>query len=280
MNQEFPVLELDNFYFNDLTGICLLDHELRGNNQITIPHKHDFYLFFLIRESSGTHTIDFTGHKVADRQFHILLPEQVHHWDLSADTKGYQLMISKKVFQTFTGSLYFSPVLYFNHPVISLTDEAFHVFEQEFQQLDLEMKRDTLHWNIIHLRCKLIIELLARQLSEAFTDLEALKSNPVIVNYLNLADEFYKQEKTVAFYAGKLNITPNYLNILCKRHIKVSAIHVIQNRVILESKRLLQVSEMNIKEIAYTLGFDDLANFSNFFKSKTGLSPRDFRQKL
>ncbi|WP_232516389.1 helix-turn-helix domain-containing protein [Chitinophaga caeni] len=62
--------------------------------------------------------------------------------------------------------------------------------------------------------------------------------------------------------------------------MNVPATHMIQNRILLEAKRLLQASECSIKEIAYELGFNDLAYFSNFFKTQTGYSPRQFKERL
>ncbi|WP_018627382.1 helix-turn-helix domain-containing protein [Niabella aurantiaca] len=81
----------------------------------------------------------------------------------------------------------------------------------------------------------------------------------------------------MAYYARQLNITPNYLNILCKRSLFASANELIRKRLILEAKRLLGISGKSIKEIAYELGFCDTANFSNFFKSHTGVAPKAFR---
>jgi AraC-like DNA-binding protein len=56
---------------------------------------------------------------------------------------------------------------------------------------------------------------------------------------------------------------------------------IIQNRVILEAKRLLYYTDKSAKEIAFELGFEDAAYFSNFFKKHTSLSPSLFKkQKL
>jgi len=54
----------------------------------------------------------------------------------------------------------------------------------------------------------------------------------------------------------------------------------IQKRVTLEAKRMILTSDRSLKEIAYQLGFNDAAYFSNFFKIQTGSSPREFRDQL
>ncbi|MBN9385320.1 MAG: helix-turn-helix domain-containing protein [Chitinophagaceae bacterium] len=95
-----------------------------------------------------------------------------------------------------------------------------------------------------------------------------------------LIDKYFKEQKFVAFYAEKLHISANYLNILCKRNLKISATKLIHQRVCLEAKRLLQTTGFSIKEIAFEMGFTDHAHFSNFFKNQTGLSPTGFWEQL
>ncbi|MDQ1089681.1 AraC family transcriptional regulator [Siphonobacter sp. SORGH_AS_1065] len=276
MNPVFPTLGLDHFQENERNEVRLLDHLTHGKNTITVPHKHDFFLFFLVEESSGTHTIDFVDYPVANQQIHILLPGQVHHWQLADDTKGYQLMMSQALVQTFTDYLQFSPLL--ATPIIELDEKAYPLFRQEFDQLSAELLLALPDWTLIGLRCRIIARLISRELerNQAFPS----KASPILVNYLQLLEENYKIEKLVTFYADRLHITPNYLTILCKKHLNLSAGELIHNRLLLEAKRLLQITDRSVKEISYELGFEDLAYFSNFFKKHTGISPRTFREQL
>lgn len=277
MPVHIPILNLDRFAFNDVNGITILNHVLKGNNRITKPHKHDFYLFFLIHESGGYHTIDFTDHPVNNYQIHVLLPGQVHHWNLDADTTGFQLMISEEIFQTMVSYLSFSPVFYFRHPVLSLPEQRFNIFHHEFQQLDEELRASRPNLDIIYSRSKLIVQLLGREQETQFEVIQKMKSNPLVIRYTTMVNEQFREHRSVAWYARQLNITPNYLNILCKRSLYASANELIRKRLILEAKRLLGISGKSIKEIAYELGFCDTANFSNFFKSHTGVAPKVFR---
>jgi AraC-like DNA-binding protein len=102
-------------------------------------------------------------------------------------------------------------------------------------------------------------------------------SNPIISKFLNLIDEHFRTERSVSFYADKLNISANYLNIVCKKNLNASASSLIQDRILLEAKRLLKVSEMSVK-ILYDLGFYDHASFSKFFKMQTGMTPSQFKE--
>ncbi|SER65209.1 AraC family transcriptional regulator [Pedobacter rhizosphaerae] len=278
---EFQTLGLDNFQSSYHADIYLLDHVTQGNNHITTAHKHDFYLFFLIEQSNGTHNIDFIDYPVRNYQLHILLPGQVHHWQLADDTKGFQLMFTQNLFDSFPNAINLSASYPFKSPsVIDLNQETFQLLNYEYNQLDHELKKEERLWDMILLRWRIISALIAHETARSHTDKNLSKPHPIVSQYLKLIDEYYKQSKKVSFYAKKLNITANYLNILCRKNANHSANTLIQNRVILESKRLLQISKLSIKEIAYDLGFEDLAYFSNFFKTHTGISPRDFREKL
>lgn len=211
---------------------------------------------------------------------HLLFPGQVHSWHLGKNTSGYQLMISRPIFETFSDSLSFSFILHQHHPVIDLPGQVFQKLLYEFLAVKEELSQKPVQWGVVNLRIRLIAQFIYREAEKKFKELEVYLTKPILYKYHTLVDLYFKEQKSVAFYASQLHITPNYLNILCKRHFHVPAMFLIQNRTILEAKRLMKASDQSVKEIAYELGFSDLAYFSNFFKSQTGLSPRDFRERL
>ncbi|WP_420225389.1 helix-turn-helix domain-containing protein [Pigmentiphaga litoralis] len=69
------------------------------------------------------------------------------------------------------------------------------------------------------------------------------------------------------------------MNDAVKRATGKTAGQVIQQRVLLEAKRLLSLTDMGIAEVAYQLGYDDLAYFCRFFKRHTQTTPGDFRKR-
>lgn len=280
MKDHFPILGIQEFQPDLQAETNLQYHEIHGERHIEKPHKHDFFILLLVEKGSGTHTIDFEQYQVGAHQLHLLLPGQVHRWDLDETTLAYQLMISRPLFVTFSSSLEFSFILYQEHPVLSLSPEPFRQLRYEFQAIRDELTTSPVHWSIINLRCQLVAQLISREAESRYEDLTVYRAAPALQKYHHLVDLYFKEHKSVAFYADKLHISANYLNILCKRHLQVSAMYLIQNRITLEAKRLLRASEMSVKEIAFELGFNDLAYFSNFFKGQAGISPRSFRRQL
>ncbi|MBW3467038.1 helix-turn-helix domain-containing protein [Arthrospiribacter ruber] len=274
-----PILDIGNFQANNLEGLCILDHSIEGKSKIDPPHKHDFFLFFLIEKGGGYHRIDFTSYPVSNKQLHILNPGQVHDWELDQKTRGYQLMIGKNEFEEMGGILYFLSLYQVKSPVLQLLDEEFMIFHHEFLQILNESKLPKPDKGIVRFRCNIIIKLIIREIEKITTQHHRPLIPELLLKYLSDIDEFYKKEKSMVFYAEKLNITPNYLNIICKKHLGKTAYSLIKSRISLEAKRLLSISNITVKELAFELGFQDPANFSKFFREETGTSPSDFRSK-
>ena len=81
-------------------------------------------------------------------------------------------------------------------------------------------------------------------------------------------------------YAELLCVTPNYLNEVIKLSINSSAKDFIQDRIILEAKRMAIFTGKSGKEIGFELGFEDPSHFSKFFKTNAGLSLQDFKESI
>lgn len=83
----------------------------------------------------------------------------------------------------------------------------------------------------------------------------------------------------MTFYANKLCLTPKYLSKLVKQASGRSAPDWIDEFVILEAKNMLKYSNMPIKEIVFRLNFPNQSFFYRFFKTHTGMTPSEYRNK-
>jgi len=100
-----------------------------------------------------------------------------------------------------------------------------------------------------------------------------------IIRHFNLlVEDNYKKQHQVQFYANQLNKSPKTLSNLFALYNERSPLQVIQDRLILEAKRLFHYTDKSAKEIALDLGFEDAAHFSRFFKNQTDMSPSDFKK--
>ncbi len=276
-----PILNIQEFRKGQEAGRDeLLFNFLYGEKHIEKPHKHDFFVIILFEKAKGIHTIDAVDYDIGSRQIHILFPGQVHRWDIERKSVGYQLMIEASFFEQFAPYFRFSFTNYQNHPVITLSPGSFRLLRYEFDAIRRELKCANPLRQLITARSAVIASVVSKEAENTFTEFKVYQSNPRLAKFNMLIDEYFKEQKLVTFYAKKLHISANYLNILCKRNLRISATQLIQQRVCLEAKRLLHTTGFSIKEIAFEIGFTDQAYFSNFFKNQTGLSPTGFREQL
>jgi AraC family transcriptional regulator, transcriptional activator of pobA len=78
-------------------------------------------------------------------------------------------------------------------------------------------------------------------------------------------------------YAAQLSVHVNHLNAVLKESTGETTTQLISKRLLQEAQHILKHTQWNISEVAYSLGFEDVAYFSNFFKKQMGVSPASFR---
>ncbi|MBC9912066.1 helix-turn-helix domain-containing protein [Chitinophaga varians] len=252
------------------------DFKLVQHNPINMPvideaHKHDFFMLLIVGKGSGTHTIDFRDYKAGPRTVFFLAPGQAHQWNFSANMTGCQVMFSGS-FMLQKGPMwpFFTPSA---HPVLKLSPEQYTQLNAELQL----MSGDTAA-NITQHRLQIILLLLQRWYAVAYPSETAAAGNRLINRFLQLLEKQYAQQSEVNYYAARLHVTPSYLNTVCRKESGITAGEYIRERLLLEAKRLLILTDMDVKEIAFSLGFNDTSYFSRFFRKYTTQTPVDFRR--
>ena len=106
------------------------------------------------------------------------------------------------------------------------------------------------------------------------------KEKELVSRFVEHLNKDFATKKLVSDYADDLCISPNYLNTIIKKVTSFPASHHIQQCIIREAKYRALHSGAMMKEIAYDLGFNDLAHFSKFFKNYSGSSFSSFMKEL
>ncbi|QEC75971.1 helix-turn-helix domain-containing protein [Mucilaginibacter ginsenosidivorax] len=99
----------------------------------------------------------------------------------------------------------------------------------------------------------------------------------IIRKFNLLVEANFKTEHSVSFYAEQLCKAPKTLSNLFAIFNQKTPSQIIQDRIVVEARRLLCYTDRSIKHITFELGFEDVPYFSNFFKKNMGISPSDFR---
>ena len=102
----------------------------------------------------------------------------------------------------------------------------------------------------------------------------------LLADYFNSDDLVNKGFPTVQSIADALNVSPNYLSGLLKVLTGQSTQQHIHEKLVEKAKEKLSTTDLSVTEIAYELGFEHPQSFSKLFKTKTNLSPSEFRQSF
>jgi AraC-like DNA-binding protein len=98
--------------------------------------------------------------------------------------------------------------------------------------------------------------------------------------FIDLLEKNYNTKREVAFYAAHLHVPPRRLATISRQFDRRSPKELIDNRVIIAAKRLLQFDPMPVKEVAYALSFSDQYQFSKFFRKHAAVSPVEYRSQM
>jgi len=188
------------------------------------------------------------------------------------------LTISKDMLEIFPPFFQFIFSHYSQPPILDLDMLTFKKALVECLAIKEELSSENASLDLVNARCLLVTLIISLWRSGDRADILLGSAYTIAHSFQTLVDENFRKHKTVSFYADKLCITPNYLGIICRKSLDKSALEIIQQRVLHEAKQLLHSTQKSIKEIAFEIGFPKLTYFSYFFKSKTKLTPVEYRR--
>lgn len=104
------------------------------------------------------------------------------------------------------------------------------------------------------------------------------KLEEILDDYFNNQKSLVQGIPTVQYLAEALSVSPGYLSDMLRSLTGQNAQQHIHSKLIEKAKEIISTSNLTISEIAYELGFEHPSSFNKLFKSKTNLSPLEFRQ--
>lgn len=257
-----------------------------GNSASYTPnptvHRHTHYEILIIKKGGGIHSIDYTQYDVKKGQVFFLRPGQVHMFQPTSDAEyqfvaiepemGYLLRDIKlnelDFFQSFNthGFVLFDDL----NPILDVVKEL----EQE---LLLDDQHNINRLSMVGSFLTILMVKLQRQFRKYYTEVMGGQTDDIVRRFNRLIDDMSNFDRFVKEYAEKLYVTPNYLNERVKQYTGYSASYWINEKIVLESKRLLKQTVLTSSQISKKLQFKDGTHFSRFFKSQTGLTPKQYR---
>lgn len=281
------IVDMDE-YFNHKFEFQVFRFEdiLTDTNRSIPPNKWSYYRIGLIKQGSGEFITGIYKFKALKNTL-VVIPARIltssRNW--SWDMKGYFVLFNMDFFlQSNIPYQYIESKKILNssvQPYIHLNDEQTKEVEDIFETILKEKQGNDNHRDeLIALK---IIELLilSERLFEEKMHLEAnLPNVDIIRRFSDLLETNFTKERSVSFYASQLNVHPNHLNLLIKKHTGLTAKESIQSRLLLETKYLLHSTRLSIKEISSQVGFNDPNYFTVFFRRFEKMSPGNYRSSF
>lgn len=167
-------------------------------------------------------------------------------------------------------------------PAVTLSDDQSVLFGNILSEIKSELANN--HYVVEEMLRILLKQFIIRasriwKTSHETDKDDVTKEWDLIRKFSQLVEHNYKTKHSVADYAALLNITPKALNKRITSLSDSTPNDIIKSRIVLEAKRLLAHTDLTVKEIGYSLGYDDPAYFVRFFTNIAQVSPLDFRTK-
>ena len=249
-----------------------------------MPHRHQHVEIIWIKKGNGFLDIDLKRYKMGDNSLYCIIPGQLHQVEIE-EAEGYIISFPERLLNSGSDDfelMYRSGLfhLLMHSPGIRVEQDVADEIEDISRKLHRELINGyLLRSEIIKRYTSIFLIYLARQFESSLPVAAQTRNVSLVKNFISLVEKKYMNWKLVKEYAGELSVTPNYLNEVVKKVSGYPAGYHIRQRIVLEAKRQAACPTTSMKEIAYYLGFDDIAHFSKFFKSVYGKNFTDFRKE-
>jgi AraC family transcriptional regulator, transcriptional activator of pobA len=243
-------------------------------------HRHDYYFILALVKGKGQHTIDFISYNITNHSIFFMRPGQVHQLSLKTGSAGFLMQFSKDFYRPDNKS-----------------DQQLLRSASNKNFCKLDLKKSEKLFNVltnIHTEYKEkekgYFDIIKANLRIFFIELTRYRENKIkpenkstmftqerLDEFLELLENNIYKYKQVSQYANMLNLSTFQLNSMVKSTLGKTCSSLIDEHIILESKRYLLATTEQVKEIAYNLGYEDVSYFIRFFKKHTGQTPETYR---
>lgn len=294
-NKEIKAISVSQLKENDVPMSILNDDiVLAGNVEYKLdmfnnPCRLSAFVVMLCIKGEADIQINLHNYTVRAGTLSLNVPENIIHITRAENFVVYPIFISEAFLRQMKLELKKVLSLYMyikSHPLIQLSIEEirslekFYFLVQDTMQSADAYKAEIMK-GLLHALLFKLDEITSchRKQEEHTSSIGKSRSEIVFDSFMQLLSLHHTEERSVKFYAVRMNITSNYLSGLIKEYSGKTAAEWIDEYVILEAKTLLRHSGLSIQEVAYRLNFSTQTFFGKYFKRVTGMSPKKYIEK-
>jgi AraC family transcriptional regulator, transcriptional activator of pobA len=261
-------------------GNCAFDHVQRNN----------YYSLIWIIKGSGKAKSDFSEYDFSVNSLFAFSPYQPFMFATEEHLEGIAIQFHPDFYciHMHQKEVACNGVLFNNiyKPPFTLIDEmSASTFKMLLDQMKTEMQNQALaqyELLVSYLKIFLITasRLKTEQQPKAKQTVTDLKEPFILQNLKDFIEKDFKTKHSASDYADALNISSKALAKITKTYFNKTLTELISERIVIEAKRELYLTNKSVKEIAYELGYEDEHYFSRFFKTNADVSPQMYRETV
>lgn len=252
--------------------------------------RNNYYSLIWIKEGKGKLLADFSEYKFSNDNLLAFSPYQPFMLTPENRLNGIAIQFHPDFFcihkhqqEVACNGILFNNI--YQPPIITIDKKSKATLQMLIEQMKSEMQNVALAQNevlISYLKIFLITtsRLKADQQIEAKNATYNLQEPFILQSLKDAIEKNYKEKHTASDYATILHITAKALAKIAKTYLNKTLTFLISERIIIEAKRELYLTNKSVKQIAYELGYDDAYYFSRFFKTNTEVSPQIYRNTV
>lgn len=243
------------------------------------PHRHaDLFQLLYLQQGEAVAEVEQSVQRLKAPSLQVIPPLCVHGFRFTPEAQGYVLTLATPLLTPLEAHLGYS----LSHQ----TPTSYHPTVEDRLQLDLLFATLCSEYKNTHFARELQLQALVTQLlvwwvRQAQRQQEALqpqaRNSRYLRHFMQLVEQEYRTHPRVEDLAHRIGISAAHLNSLCRTLAGQTALHILHQRLLLEAKRYLLHTQINVSDLADELGFNDAAYFARFFRRLAGTSPSDFR---
>ena len=264
--------------------ICLIAEPDKGL-PVSYPVKLDVVIAVMCSNGTMKGNLNLKPFTAKAPCLLIVLSGQILQIDyFSRNYSGMALILSKKFWDGFSLDNALSFNLFrtiSNKPWITLSPEEYESTDEYFRLLQKTIrnrKNANREEAVKHLTLAFFYGF-GYQFHNLSDNSKKTKRDLLVERFLRIVQDNFRMHRDVGYYAGKMFLSSKYLSRAIKQASSKSAAEWIEEHVILESKALLKSTNFTVQQISDELNFPSQSFFGKYFKRRTGLSPRNYRNK-
>ncbi|GAA3986354.1 AraC family transcriptional regulator [Mucilaginibacter dorajii] len=261
-----------------------------NNSYFDHLQRNNYFSIIWIKEGSGKLKSDFSSYSFDTDTLLAFAPYQPFMLSTDKPIKGVSIQFHPDFFciHKHHKEVSCSGVLFdniYHPPYVKVDTTSAATFNLIINQVKAEIPNDGLaQYEILVSYLKIFLITASRLKTEqqvmAKMPDDANKEPFILQNLKEAIEEHYKTRHSASDYADLLNISAKALARITKTHFNKTISNLIAERIIIEAKRELYLTNKPVKEIAWELGYEDEYYFSRFFKTNADVSPQLYRDTV